>query len=181
MLPATRCLYRFSLSSTVVAITFAVLAYASSAAAALNPPPAYVIAADGVTHQTLEEAGILNTADGRKYGIVLGKALFWDMQAGSDGMACASCHFHAGADARLRNQLNPGFRDVSKNNGAGDTAFGSERSDTGSVNPGNLPSNHVAAPNYRLTPRRICLCINSSSRQIGTRVSSPRPMIVFPP
>ena len=38
--------------------------------------------------------------------IVLGKALFWDMQAGSDGrVACATCHFHAGADHRLRNQL----------------------------------------------------------------------------
>ncbi len=40
---------------------------------------------------------------------VLGKALFWDMQVGSDGVqACASCHFHAGADSRTRNQLNPG-------------------------------------------------------------------------
>lgn len=42
--------------------------------------------------------------------IVLGKALFWDMQVGSDGrMACASCHFHAGADNRSRAQLNPGL------------------------------------------------------------------------
>lgn len=40
--------------------------------------------------------------------IVLGKALFWDMAVGSDGMACASCHFHAGADLRAKNQLNPG-------------------------------------------------------------------------
>src|SRR5262245_57050940 len=38
--------------------------------------------------------------------IVLGKALFWDMQLGSDGRtACASCHFHAGADHRVQNQL----------------------------------------------------------------------------
>ena len=38
--------------------------------------------------------------------ILLGKALFWDMQTGSDGRtACASCHFHAGADHRLTNQL----------------------------------------------------------------------------
>src|SRR5689334_3698977 len=38
--------------------------------------------------------------------IALGKALFWDMQAGSDGRtACATCHFHAGADHRLQNQL----------------------------------------------------------------------------
>ena len=39
----------------------------------------------------------------------LGKTLFWDMQLGSDGVtACASCHFHAGADHRKVNQLNPG-------------------------------------------------------------------------
>jgi len=38
----------------------------------------------------------------------LGKALFWDMQVGSDGIqACASCHFHAGADNRTTNQINP--------------------------------------------------------------------------
>src|SRR3954454_9193308 len=36
----------------------------------------------------------------------LGKALFWDMQAGADGrQACASCHFNAGADNRSRNQV----------------------------------------------------------------------------
>ena len=39
----------------------------------------------------------------------LGKAFFWDSQAGSDGQACASCHFHAGADIRVPNQVNPGF------------------------------------------------------------------------
>src|SRR5947208_16059781 len=38
--------------------------------------------------------------------VVLGKALFWDMQVGSDGRtACGTCHFHAGADHRARNQL----------------------------------------------------------------------------
>ncbi len=50
--------------------------------------------------------------------IQMGKALYWDMQLGSDGVqACASCHFHAGADNRIRNQLNPATL-------AGDTAFG---------------------------------------------------------
>jgi cytochrome c peroxidase len=38
--------------------------------------------------------------------VVLGKAFFWDMQTGSDGrLACASCHFHAGADHRIQNQI----------------------------------------------------------------------------
>jgi cytochrome c peroxidase len=41
--------------------------------------------------------------------IQLGKAFFWEMQAGSDNKtACATCHFSAGADARTRNQMNPG-------------------------------------------------------------------------
>ncbi len=41
----------------------------------------------------------------------LGKALFWDMQVGSDGVqACASCHFRAGADPRSKNQMSPGLK-----------------------------------------------------------------------
>lgn len=40
--------------------------------------------------------------------IRLGKAFYWEMQVGSDGIqACASCHFSAGADRRVKNQLNP--------------------------------------------------------------------------
>jgi cytochrome c peroxidase len=36
----------------------------------------------------------------------LGKAFFWDVQASSDGrVACGTCHFHAGADHRVQNQL----------------------------------------------------------------------------
>ena len=38
--------------------------------------------------------------------VALGKAFFWDLQAGSDGRtACATCHFHAGADHRVQHQL----------------------------------------------------------------------------
>src|SRR5918994_646047 len=41
---------------------------------------------------------------------MLGKALFWDMQVGSDGVqACATCHFRAGADPRSKNQVSPGL------------------------------------------------------------------------
>ncbi|MBI5118992.1 CHRD domain-containing protein [Candidatus Poribacteria bacterium] len=47
----------------------------------------------------------------RNVAFVLGKALYWDMQVGSDGVqACASCHFAAGADGRRgKNQLSPGL------------------------------------------------------------------------
>jgi len=69
----------------------------------------------------------------KQAAIVLGKAFFWDQQASSDNqMACASCHFHAGADNRVKNQLNPG------------QAGGSNTFDTtGSGNKGG--------PNYTLT------------------------------
>jgi cytochrome c peroxidase len=45
----------------------------------------------------------------RQAAVALGKALFWDMQVGSDGIqSCASCHFRAGADPRSKGQLAPG-------------------------------------------------------------------------
>jgi len=83
--------------------------------------------------------------------IALGKALFWDQSAGSDGMACASCHFHAGADSRVVNQLNPGFLDETVNAPSGDVFFGAEITD-GSIAVGDMPSGAPAAPNYALTP-----------------------------
>src|SRR5689334_16761655 len=56
----------------------------------------------------------------KQTAIRLGKALFWDMQVGSDGVqACASCHFSAGADNRSRNVINPDLLRV-KNQRDGD-------------------------------------------------------------
>ncbi len=52
----------------------------------------------------------------RSAAILLGKALFWDMEIGSDGStACASCHFHAGVDHRITNQINPGQANTNAN------------------------------------------------------------------
>lgn len=45
----------------------------------------------------------------QRAAIALGKAFFWEQQVGSDGMACASCHFHAGADRRTKHQISPGI------------------------------------------------------------------------
>ena len=45
----------------------------------------------------------------RPAAVALGKSFFWDMQAGSDGrVACATCHWHAGADIRFANTVHPG-------------------------------------------------------------------------
>jgi hypothetical protein len=54
---------------------------------------------------------------GRLGAEVLGKALFWDMQVGSDGVqSCGTCHFHAGVDSRSRNQLNPNINGIPADN-----------------------------------------------------------------
>lgn len=68
----------------------------------------------------------------RAKAVMLGKALFWDMQTGSDGQACASCHFAGGADNRARNQLSPGLL-------GGSDEFDPTRSGSG------------GGPNYMLT------------------------------
>lgn len=69
-----------------------------------NPGPGSLKA-----HRPLEIPDLGRYVRDREAAIVLGKALFWDMQVGSDGVqACASCHFRAGADPRSINQANPG-------------------------------------------------------------------------
>lgn len=75
----------------------------------------------------------------RATAIALGKALFWDMQVGSDGMtACATCHFHAGADSRSFNSVNPGAN-------AGDTTF--DTAGPGAqLLPGDFPLHRFADP-----------------------------------
>jgi len=51
---------------------------------------------------------IPDTIAARAAVVKLGKALFWDMQVGSNGQACATCHFHAGADNRIANTMSRG-------------------------------------------------------------------------
>jgi cytochrome c peroxidase len=143
-LPAARRPTRTSSSSYCVRTKLKLLVpllalFATNSARALDPP---------LPGDLAEGAGIVKS---RAWAVVLGKALFWDEQAGSDGIACASCHFHAGADARLKNQLNPGFKDLS-HGPQGDPAFGSDRSDLQMVAPGSMPSGAIADSNYTLTP-----------------------------
>ncbi len=77
--------------------------------------------------------GIEKYVRNKGYAELLGKALFWDMQVGSDGQACGSCHFSAGADNRVKNQLGPGLLDDA--NGVFDI----------------LPSGNQGGANYTLT------------------------------
>ncbi|MBS1212872.1 MAG: cytochrome peroxidase, partial [Proteobacteria bacterium] len=87
-------------------------------AALLVAQPRLVEAHAGSIPPSLKEVvvpmppGVLDGGDpiviNKEKAIALGKALFWDMNVGSDGMACGSCHFHAGADSRSKNQFSPG-------------------------------------------------------------------------
>jgi cytochrome c peroxidase len=83
--------------------------------------------------------------------IRLGKALFWDMQAGSDGItACASCHFNAGEDIRAKNQISPGLLDqnftLNPLGGNGDTLFGNSTVPYTAHDPNN-PLGPIQPPN----------------------------------
>src|SRR5574341_304353 len=57
-----------------------------------------------------EPANLSDYVKNKATAIALGKALFWDMQVGSDAVqACASCHNQAGADVRVKNAVSPGL------------------------------------------------------------------------
>ncbi len=83
----------------------------------------------------------------KRAAIALGKALFWDMQVGSDNVqACASCHFNAGADFRAKNQLSPGL-----SGNPPDTVFGNPSAFVPPGTPGHPnfgPNITVAATDF---------------------------------
>jgi cytochrome c peroxidase len=102
-------------------VTFALTAAEISTGATIDPNSvrAAAIAAGlgplssvPVPMPDLAAAGILNpdNPNAKRDLIRLGKAAFWDQQFGSDGQACASCHSEAGADRRVKNQVNPATR-----------------------------------------------------------------------
>src|SRR5262245_46518190 len=82
----------------------------------LNPPPASDLSNLPGDLRAVAVPGPANVGEFVRdpaLARALGKALFWDMQVGSDGVqSCASCHFRAGADPRSKNQLSPGLKCV---------------------------------------------------------------------
>src|SRR5438093_10494408 len=87
--------------------------------------------------------GIINNAA----AIRLGKALFWDSQSGGDGqIACATCHFHAGADNRTFNTLHPGPDGIFASGGV--TAAGQNFSPSNIVNDDRVGSQGIVGSIY---------------------------------
>jgi cytochrome c peroxidase len=90
-----------------------------------------------------EPLTLMNFVKDRRAAINLGKALFWDMQVGSDGIqACASCHFHAGADRRTKNNVNPG-------QAGGDNSFQLVPGPNSTVTAANFPFHRLGNPDDR--------------------------------
>jgi cytochrome c peroxidase len=81
----------------------------------------------------------------------LGKALFWDMQVGSDGVqACASCHFRAGADPRSKNQLSPGLLRVTVGGDADpDLTYSTGHGPNRQLGVSDFPLSRLATPGAR--------------------------------
>ena len=77
--------------------------------ASLTSVPNPVIPRDPVTNAPMIRGDLVDYVANLDAAIRLGKALFWDMQTGSDNKtACATCHANGGGDGRTRNQVNPG-------------------------------------------------------------------------
>jgi cytochrome c peroxidase len=104
----------------------------------------------------------------RDAAVALGKALFWDQQVGSDGQACASCHFAAGADSRVKHQLNPGLLG-GDDRFAGVDGFSIGHPDFAAnyeLKPGDFPFHRLADPNDRNS--QILATTNDVSSSQGT-------------
>ena len=70
----------------------------------LDPIPHSLGALSTSRGKTLKIDGSLVVVN-QSLAVVLGKGIFWDMQIGRAGVACATCHHHAGIDSRLYGQL----------------------------------------------------------------------------
>ena len=117
------------LATTLAALALAAVIRPVDARAQVIPPPDLV----PLNQVPIPEPpSLFQYVKSKSAAVKLGKALFWDMQVGSDGVqSCATCHFHAGADNRLKNTVNPGLK-------AGDTTF-QVRGPNETLQPGDFP------------------------------------------
>ncbi len=98
-----------SFRTTGIAAIIAILTLSTAQAADPDRPPSLK------TIAVPEPSNLAEFVANKQQAIALGKALFWEMRVGSDGItACASCHFNAGADSRSKNQINPNTQAVNQ-------------------------------------------------------------------
>ncbi|MCC5642691.1 cytochrome C peroxidase [Nostoc sp. CHAB 5824] len=123
---------RFSKTITIAAIILVAVIAGNSVSAQVTGSPASLKSVS-----VPEPDNLGDFVKDKVAAIKLGKTLFWDIQVGSDGQtSCASCHFHAGADNRSKNQIAPGLLRINAN---------------GTENPDKV-FDVGGAPNYQLQP-----------------------------
>jgi cytochrome c peroxidase len=136
--------------ATVVAV--AILAGHTVSAQLVAPEPSQPLASLK-TVAVSEPPNLGEFVKDKPAAIALGKALFWDLQVGSNGQqSCASCHFHAGGDNRDKNQLSPGLLRVNASGGPDpDITFNLGKGPNSVLQPADFPFHKLANPNNRLS------------------------------
>ncbi|MCC5607527.1 c-type cytochrome [Nostoc sp. CHAB 5834] len=130
---ASRLSRRMKSGVTIAAVVAIAVLAGHTVSAQITPPSQPLASLKSVPIPGPDYTGYVKD---KSKAIALGKALFWDMQIGSDGRtSCATCHFKAGVDSRIKNQLNPGILRVDA---------------SGNANPDNTFS--LGGPNYTLKP-----------------------------
>jgi cytochrome c peroxidase len=130
--------------ATVVAV--AILA-GHTASAQITPRPPNPLASLK-TVAVSEPPNLGEFVKDKKAAIALGKALFWDLQVGSNGlMSCASCHFHAGVDNRAKNQLSPGLLRVTATGAPNPDITFNAGGPNSVLQRGDFPFHKLADPN----------------------------------
>jgi len=109
-----------------LAVTLTMLVSAIATAQVAVPPPGlFQLPLNQL--QVPEPPTLFEYVKNKPAAIKLGKALFWDMQAGSDGIqACATCHFEAGVDKRMKNTVHPGPDNTFQVRGPNETLIASD-------------------------------------------------------
>ncbi|MHC5613988.1 MAG: cytochrome-c peroxidase [Nostoc sp.] len=136
---------RFSTTITIAAIIMVAVIAGNTVSAQVTASPPVSLKSVSVP----EPNNLGDFVKDKVAAIKLGKTLFWDMQVGSDGQtSCASCHFHAGADNRSKNQINPGLLRVNADGTANpDTAFDVGGAPNYQLKPGDFPFHKLSNPN----------------------------------
>jgi cytochrome c peroxidase len=138
------------LMAIATVVTVAILA-GHTASAQVPPRPPSIPLASLKTAPVPEPPNLAEFVKDRPAAIALGKALFWDMQVGTNGsQSCASCHFHAGVDNREKNQLSPGLLRVTASGEPDpDVTFNAGKGPNSVLEPADFPFHKLADPNNR--------------------------------
>ena len=133
-------------------VTVAILAGHTASAQVVPPRPPNSLAS--LTDVAVPEPPNLGEfVKDRPAAIALGKALFWDLQVGSNGnQSCASCHFHAGVDTRAKNQLSPGLLRVTASGEAAPDITFNAGGPNSVLQPADFPFHKLANPDDRSSP-----------------------------